>query len=158
MPRNLPVPAFVRATCGCLPLLALPVAALAQGADPALAHKGAVTFGSVLQMITGLGAVLALIFAGAWVLRRYGRMQGVSHEQLRVVGGINLGQRERIVIVQAGSDRLLIGVAPGCIRTLHVLEPVPEGEAAGPAGGVPGAPASFLGRFNQELRKRISPS
>lgn len=72
-----------------------------------------------------------------------------------MVGGINLGQRERIVIVQAGSDRLLVGVAPGCIRTLHVLEPAPEGEAEGPADG---APASFLGRFNQELRKRISPS
>lgn len=155
MPRNLPVLALARAACGCLPLLALPVTALAQGADPALAHKGAVSFASVLQMITGLGAVLALIFAGAWMLRRYGRMQGVSHEQLRVVGGINLGQRERIVIVQAGSYRLLIGVAPGCIRTLHVLEPAPEAGAEDPAGGAP--PASFLGRFNQELRKRISP-
>lgn len=155
MPRNFPVIALVRAACGCLPLLALPVAALAQGADPALAHKSAVSFASVLQMITGLGVVLALIFAGAWALRRYGRMQGGSHGQLRVVGGINLGQRERIVIVQAGSDRLLVGVAPGCIRTLHVLEPAPEQEAEDPASGAP--PASFLGRFNQELRKRISP-
>ncbi|MCC6301881.1 MAG: flagellar biosynthetic protein FliO [Gammaproteobacteria bacterium] len=140
----------------CLPLLlALPAAALAQGADSALAHKSAVSFTGVLQMITGLGAVLALIFAGAWALRRFGRIPGGGHGQLRVVGGINLGQRERIVIVQAGSDRLLVGVAPGCIRTLHVLEPAPEGEAEGPADG---APASFLGRFNQELRKRISPS
>ncbi|MBK9131087.1 MAG: flagellar biosynthetic protein FliO [Gammaproteobacteria bacterium] len=156
MPRNLPVLAFARAACGCLPLLVFPVAALAQGADPALAHKSAVSFASVLQMITGLGAVLALIFAGAWVLRRYGRVQGVSHGQLRVVGGINLGQRERIVIVQAGTDRLLVGVAPGCIRTLHVLEPAPEPGAEDSVSGAP--PASFLGRFNQELRKRISPS
>ncbi|MCC6207676.1 MAG: flagellar biosynthetic protein FliO [Gammaproteobacteria bacterium] len=154
MPRNYPVIAVVRAIGGCLALLALPAAALAQGADPALAHKSAVTFTGVLQMVAGLGVVLGLIFAGAWALKRFGRIQGISHEQLRVVGGINLGQRERILIVQAGSDRLLIGVAPGCIRTLHVLEPVPGGESAEPAG----APSSFLGRFNQELRKRISPS
>lgn len=139
----------------CL-LLALPALALAQGADPALAHKSAVTVAGVLQMIAGLAVVLALIFAGAWALKRFGRMQGISHEQLRLVGGINLGQRERIVIVQAGSDRLLVGVAPGCIRTLHVLEPAPEPEAAPAAGGGAAAPAGFLGRFNQELRKRMS--
>ena len=154
--RN-PVTMGLRMACACLPLFALPAVALAQGTDPALAHKGAVSLAGVLQMITGLIAVLALIFAGAWALKRFGRMQGGAHEQLRLVGGINLGQRERIVNVQAGSDRLLIGVAPGCIRTLHVLEPASEG-GADPAGAGPAAPASFLGRFNQELRKRISPS
>ena len=158
MSRRNPATTGMRVACACLPLLALPAAAMAQGADPGLAHKGAVSLASVLQMITVLLAVLALIFAGAWALKRFGRMQGTAHEQLRLVGGINLGQRERIVIVQAGSDRLLIGVAPGCIRTLHVLEPAPEGEAADPADGGPAAPASFLGRFNQELRKRIMPS
>jgi flagellar protein FliO/FliZ len=151
---------FVRVTSGRVALLAcvllpvLPGMALAQGADSALVHKSAVSLTVVLQMITGLVAVLALIFAGAWVLKRFGRMQGIANEQLRLVGGINLGQRERIVIVQAGSDRLLIGIAPGCIRTLHVLEPAPEPEG-GAENGVPG-PSSFLGRFNQELRKRMS--
>lgn len=142
--------------CACL-LLALPGLVLAQGADPALAHKGAVSLADVLQVITGLVAVLALIFAGAWVLKRFGRLQGIAHGQLRLVGGISLGQRERIVIVQAGADRLLIGVAPGCIRTLHVLEPALE-PAADAEGSAPAAPAGFLGRFHQELRKRMSPS
>lgn len=153
MSSHSPFHAVARA---CLPLLlALPAAALAQGADAALAHKGAVSFTGVLQMITGLGAVLALIFVGAWALRRFGRMPGGGHGQLRVVGGINLGQRERVVIIQAGSDRLLVGVTPGCIRTLHVLEPAPEDGTTDPADDAPG---SFLGRFNRELRKRISPS
>ncbi len=133
----------------------LPALALAQGVDPALAHKGAVSLASVLQMVTGLAAVLALIFAGAWALKRFGRLQAAAQGQLRLVGGISLGQRERIVIVQAGSERLLVGVAPGCIRTLHVLEPAPESEV--PASGGPSVPTSFLGRFNQELRKRLSP-
>jgi flagellar protein FliO/FliZ len=143
--------------CACL-LLALPALALAQGGDAALAHRGAVSLAGVLQVVTGLIAVLALIIAGAWVLKRYGRLQGIAHDQLRLVGGISLGQRERIVIVQAGSDRLLVGVAPGCIRTLHVLEPAPEPAAVDAAGSSPAAPASFLGRFHQELRKRMTPS
>jgi flagellar protein FliO/FliZ len=137
----------------CLPLLLLPGLVLAQGGADALAHKGAVSMTGVLQMVTGLIAVLALIFAGAWLLKRFGRLQGGANADLRVVSGINLGQRERIVIVQAGSDRLLIGVAPGCIRTLHVLEPAPE---VGDTGGGTPAPTGFLGRFNQELKKRMS--
>ena len=94
-------------TALCLPLLLLPGLVLAQGAD-ALAHKGAVSMTGVLQMVTGLIAVLALIFAGACLLKRFGRLQGGANADLRVVSGINLGQRERIVIVQAGSDRLLV--------------------------------------------------
>jgi len=116
MSRRNPATTGMRVACACLPLLALPAAALAQGADAGLAHKGAVSLASVLQMITGLLAVLALIFAGAWALKRFGRMQGTAHEQLRLVGGINLGQRERIVIVQAGSDRLRRVINKGLTR------------------------------------------
>ncbi len=109
------------------------------------------SLGAVLQVATGLALVVVLIFAAAWAMKRFGRLQGTATDQLRLVGGIHLGQRERIVVVQAGDQRLVIGVAPGCIRTLHVLPAIESGE--GDAGAGQGG---FLDKFNQEIRKRMS--
>ena len=111
------------------------------------------SLGSVLQIATGLALVVVLIFGAAWALRRFGRLQGAATDQLRLIGGIHLGQRERIVVVQAGEERLVIGVSPGCIRTLHVLPPTEPG--AQEAGFAPEGQSGFLDRFNQEIRKRM---
>lgn len=120
------------------------------------AYKGGevISLTGILQMATGLVLVLILIFGVAWFAKRFGRFQGASTGNLRMLGGLHLGQRERIVMVQADDSCLIIGVSPGCIRTLHVMpvaqmqKPVVEGESA-PASD------SFLNRFNREIRKRM---
>lgn len=106
---------------------------------------------AVLQIVTALALVTALIVAAAWAMRRFGRLPGGGHAQLRMIGGIHLGQRERIVVLQAGDERLVVGVTPGCIRTLHVL-PHAEDEVGEPA---PPGPGGFLGRLNRELAGRM---
>ena len=81
-----------------------------------------VGLGNYLQMFFGLFIVVALIFGMAWFMRRMGSMNGMAAGNLKILGGISVGQRERIVLVQAGEIQLLVGVAPGEIRTLHVLD------------------------------------
>ncbi len=78
--------------------------------------------GNYIQMFFGLFVVVALIFGMAWFMRRMGNMSGMAAGNLKVLGGISVGQRERIVLVQAGDTQLLVGVAPGEIRTLHVMD------------------------------------
>ena len=78
--------------------------------------------GSYIQMFLGLLLVVALIFGMAWLMRRMGGMNGMSTGNLKVLGGLSVGQRERIILVQAGDTQLLVGVAPGQIRTLHVMD------------------------------------
>ena len=78
--------------------------------------------GNYLQMIFGLAVVVGLIVGMAWFMRRMGSLHGMADAQLKVLGGIAVGQRERVVLVQAGETQLLVGVAPGTIRTLHVFE------------------------------------
>jgi flagellar protein FliO/FliZ len=80
-----------------------------------------VGIGNMVQMVVGLLVVLGIIFAMAWLIRRMGHVQVRMQGVLKVLGGISIGQRERIVLVQVGEQQLLIGVAPGQIRTLHVL-------------------------------------
>lgn len=134
----------------------LPAVVRAEEASAPFARGGGepLSVAGMLQMLTGLLLVLLLIFGAAWLVRRFGRLQGMAGDQLKVIGGLSIGQRERIMIVQAGATHLVIGVSPGGIRTLHVLDPaeIPPQDAA-PDG--PGGDESFFGRFNQELKKRL---
>lgn len=86
--------------------------------------------GSLIQTSLGLLVVLAVIGGAAWAFKRFGHFQSGVQGKLKVVGGVSLGSRERVVLLQVGNQQLVVGVAPGQIQTLHVLdEPLPtEGE------------------------------
>ncbi len=75
-----------------------------------------------LETAAGLLLVLATILALAWAARRFGRFSNAGKGLVNVLGGISLGSRERVVIVQVEDTRLVLGVAPGRIETLYVLE------------------------------------
>lgn len=134
----------------------LPGAAFSQEAAGGAVYRGSevISLGGLLQMATGLVLVLLLIFGVAWFAKRFGRFQGVATDRLRLMGGVHLGNRERIILVQAEDVRLVVGVSPGCIRTLHVL-PAEESRGDGTEQGNHAVGESFLSRFNQEIMKRI---
>ncbi|MFZ0468574.1 MAG: flagellar biosynthetic protein FliO, partial [Thiogranum sp.] len=77
---------------------------------------------SLWQLTLGMLVVLGLILAIAWLLKRSGRFQMAAGGGLRVLGGLSMGSRERVVLIQAGETQLLLGVAPGRVQTLHVLD------------------------------------
>jgi len=113
-----------------LALIALsPAAALAQEAAPALD-------GRLGQLLGSLLLVLALVVGLAWLARRLNGGRLAAGRNLRLVGGLSLGSRERIMVVEVGEVQLVLGVAPGRVQTLHVLDkplseaPAPEGFAA----------------------------
>jgi flagellar protein FliO/FliZ len=70
-----------------------------------------------------LALVLGLLFVCVWLLRKLNGRNGVSIAgKMRIVGGIALGMRERIVLLQVGTKQLVLAVTPGRIETLAVLE------------------------------------
>ena len=77
---------------------------------------------NIIQMIGGLIFVLILVFAIAWLLRRVGGVSLTGGGALKVVGGMSMGSRDRVVLLQVGDEQLLLGVSPGRVQTLHVLE------------------------------------
>ncbi|MCW8955535.1 MAG: flagellar biosynthetic protein FliO [Gammaproteobacteria bacterium] len=79
---------------------------------------------NVLNMVMGLVVVIALILGLAWVLRKYGRLPINNQVEMKVLGGLSLGTRERAVLIQVEGHRILLGVAPGRVDTLHVLDKV----------------------------------
>lgn len=123
-------------------LLALPAAAAAR--------PEAIGSGSGLKVFLGLALVLGAIGALAWGFRRFGGPLGPHGGTMRVIAGLSLGARERAVLVQVGNRQILLGVAPGRVQTLHVLEtPV----ATSPAPAL--ANDSFAARLAAALRQQV---
>ena len=77
---------------------------------------------NMLNMVMGLVVVIALILGLAWVLRKYGRLPVQNQVEMKVLGGLSLGTRERAVLIQVENKRLLLGVAPGRVETLYVMD------------------------------------
>ena len=105
----------------------------------------------LVQVTLGLVLVVVAIFFIAWLLRRTGKFYSQTGGQFRILGGLSMGARERIVLVQLADTQILVGVAPGSIRKLHVLSgdekiSVPTREN--------GKGETFSERFNQLLNKR----
>lgn len=87
----------------------------------AQAMKGPATV-DIVQWLLGLTAVLISLFVFAFFLRRMGHFSRLESGRFRVLAALSLGSRERVVLVQAGAKQLVLGVAPGSVRTLCVLE------------------------------------
>ncbi len=76
-------------------------------------------FAAVGQLLAGLVLVLVLFLGLAWLVKRTGVAGGFSHQGLKVLATLPLSARERVVLVQAGSKQLLLGVAPGRVNLLE---------------------------------------
>jgi len=132
-----------------LVLLGSPTLAQAENVAPgATMSTEVVGAGHVVQVLFGLFAVLAVIIALTWIMRRMGTFQSVASGALKVLAGLSLGQRERVVLLQVGETQILLGIAPGQIRTLHVLQtPLPKASASEQTG-------NFAGKLNALLKQR----
>lgn len=102
--------------------------------------------GNLLQTTFGLLIVLALIGGVALLFKRFSSYQVGAQGKIKIVGGVSLGTRERVVLLQVGDSQLLLGVAPGQIRTLHVLDKPLDMQA--PADNV----QSFAARLQAVLK------
>ena len=85
--------------------------------------------GNLLQTIFALTVVLGVLFALAWFLKRYGPKAGSGSANLRIVGALNLGGRERIMVVEVGDQWIVVGAAPGRVNALATM-PRQEGAAS----------------------------
>lgn len=76
----------------------------------------------VLQWGLALFFVLGIFGLFVWTLRKLNGLSLVGEAKLRVLGGLSLGMREKVVLLEVGKKQLVLGVTPGRIETLLVLE------------------------------------
>jgi flagellar protein FliO/FliZ len=99
------------------------------------------------QIMLSLVLVVVIIFISAWLLRRYGRFPGVAEGNLKVLGALSVGQRERILLLQVGSEQILVGVTSNRISRLHQLEDPVEIKDTVPVSS----------QFSQRLQEALKP-
>jgi flagellar protein FliO/FliZ len=104
--------------------------------------------GTMAQVALGLLFVLLLVIGGAWLLKRMGGFAIAGNSTLKILGGLSMGARERVVLMQVGEEQILIGVSPGRIQTLHVLDkPINVNDKDKPEPG-------FAERLSEALARR----
>ena len=90
---------------------------------PATVEVGRHVIGNVDagSMILSLLAVLVAIVVVAWILKKL-QVGGLAVNGLKVVTSLNLGSKERLVVVQVGEKQLLLGVTGQQINLLDTLD------------------------------------
>ncbi len=107
----------------------------AVGAAPGEARLPAspLSTANLIETALGLFVVLAIMLGLAWLTKRYVQVPGMGKGRVSVLGGVSLGAREKAVLLSVEGRRLLVGVAPGQVRALLVIDdetqPVPDFDA-----------------------------
>jgi len=80
-----------------------------------------VSASTIVQTLLALLVVVGLLAGTAWFTWKVAGGRGFGQGGMKTLGGITLGPRERIVLVEVGDTWLIIGIVPGQIRTLHTM-------------------------------------
>lgn len=113
------------------------------------AEQAAAGSSSLLQLL-GLVLVLAVMAGAAWMLKRMGVAKTAGGTAARIVGGVSVGNRERVLVVEVADQWIVIGVAPGQVNALATM---PRQESA---VGIDVAPTTknFSTWLKQTIEKR----
>lgn len=102
----------------------------------------------ITQVVFSLVLIVSVILIAGVIYRKSGNYARNNIKNLGVITGFSIGSKERIVLIRAGNEQILIGVAPGVIQKIHVLDKPLDSM---PEMTDPGK--SFIVRLNRELKK-----
>jgi flagellar protein FliO/FliZ len=117
---------------------------MAQPASP-------LSVGSLTQLTLSLIAIVALILAISWALKRLKLARPRGAGEIAVIDELGVGPRERIVLIRVGESQVLVGIsAAGMMPLTPLAVPIAL------KGGTP-APA-FADRLRDLMRRPGDPA
>ena len=111
--------------------IVFPIALLLAGSLHAEPATPGVSAGSIIQGVFGLLLIIGLLVGAAYALRRFGGPSALGHSgPIKIVAGLAVGTRERILLLEVEDNWIVVGVTATQMRTLHTLPKgkLPEGE------------------------------
>ena len=119
---------------------------LAQPASP-------LSVGRLTQLSLSLFAIVALILAISWVLKRLKLAAPRRSGEIAILEELSLGPRDRIVLIRVGESQVLLGVgASGPVPLTPLTAPIALARPGGDA-----APA-FAERLRELMRRPGNPA
>ena len=82
---------------------------------------GVMTSGFLLEGLVGLLIVLGVMIAVFWGIKRFQSSRMMPGVKMKIVGGMTIGSKERIMIVEIAEQWLVIGVTPMQINILTTM-------------------------------------
>jgi flagellar protein FliO/FliZ len=111
------------------------------------------TGGGLAEVTLALIVIVALIAGLAWLAKRMRRFgTGGAGDRIQVLAERTVGLKERCVLLRIGDTDILVGVAQGNVRPLHVF-PAGANTAAPPPAPETGGPK--MPNFKDLLMKSL---
>jgi flagellar protein FliO/FliZ len=98
----------------------LPFMAQASASSPVTAPSSGLM--SIAQVALALAFVIGLIVLSAWLVRRLSLLPLSNGQALRVVSGVMVGGKERVVVVEVEGHWLVLGVTSSSVNLLHTMD------------------------------------
>lgn len=73
------------------------------------------------KVLFGLIFVIGLFLACTFLFKRYGNSSITGRGQIRLVDGLHIGSRERLVLVELKDKQILLAITPGQINKLDTI-------------------------------------
>ena len=110
------------------------------------------TGGSLLQTSVALLFVIGLMLGLAWLTKRFGPKNfGGGNSNVKLVGSLSVGTRERILVVEVGEQWIVVGASPG---RMNALATMPRQEHSEPPAQASLPTANFADWIKQTIDKR----
>lgn len=81
---------------------------------------------TLLQVSLSLLLILCIIFGIAWLARRYLPIAARNGNLIKIISGVAVGHKEKVLLLEIGQQWVLIGVAPGQINLITTLTAQPD--------------------------------
>lgn len=95
--------------------------------SPLLAADSITPTASIMRMTVGLAIVLLIMAAIAWGMKKTMRGKLGQQNTIRIVDGVSVGTRERVMVLEVADRWLVVGVAAGQVTQIANL---PAGTSA----------------------------
>ncbi|MAT95208.1 MAG: flagellar biosynthetic protein FliO [Halioglobus sp.] len=108
--------------CGVATAVLLAAACPVALSAPGVQEAGVFNARYLMQVFVSLLFVLACLLGLLYLLKRLHGGTASARQGIQVLASVKVGAREKILLLEAGESQLLVGVAAGSVRTLHVFE------------------------------------
>lgn len=78
---------------------------------------------SILKMFLGLAVVLVVMGLFTWGAKKMLPGMGAQASSVKMIGGISVGTRERVVVLEIAGRWIVVGVGGGQVNAIANLEP-----------------------------------
>src|SRR6185437_9928387 len=75
----------------------------------------------MFKVLFGLIVVLGVLAGALWLMKRSGLGPAHSSGAVKIVGGVSVGNRERVLVLEVADQWIVVGVAPGSVNALANL-------------------------------------